>query len=376
MPRRIATTFMLLFLLCLFHAAPAAAQRFKTDKYDIDVETVASGLVNPWGLAFLPDRRMLVTERAGRMRIIDRQGRLSAPLSGVTGVTPQGQGGLLGLALDPAFTANRTLYYCHAEAAGSGLVTSVTKARLNAAETGLEGAEIIFRQQPSGRDGRHFGCRIVVDRSGALFIALGDRGDMSASAQDGATTVGKIVRIAPDGAPGRGNPLKQGWKPEIWSIGHRNVQGAALHPATGKLWTAEHGSRGGDEINVPEAGRNYGWPVITYGRDYSGLKIGEGTHKAGMEQPIYYWDPSIAPSGLSFYTGDKFPAWRNSIFVGALAGQLLARLETDGEKIIYEERLLKQLGDRIRDVKEGPDGYLYLLTDEDRGRLLRIKPAQ
>ena len=364
------------FLAALLCAGPAEAQRFKTDKYVIDVETVASGLSHPWGLVFLPDRRMLVTERDGRMRIIDRQGRLAAPLQGLTGVTARGQGGLLGLALDPEFAANRTLYYCHAETSGGGLVSAVSKAKLSADETALEGAAVIFRQETPGSDSRHFGCRLVFDRQGALFVTLGDRGNMSTSAQDGATTIGKIARITRDGAPAPGNPGLNGWKPEIWSIGHRNIQGAALHPVTGKLWTAEHGARGGDEINTPEAGKNYGWPVITYGRDYSGLKIGEGTHKAGMEQPIYYWDPSIAPSGLTFYTGSRFPAWRNSIFTGGLAGQILARLETDGEKVIREERLLKELGERIRDVKEGPDGLIYLLTDESRGRILRIKPAE
>jgi glucose/arabinose dehydrogenase len=231
---------------------------------------------------------------------------------------------------------------------------------------------VIFRQQPSYASSNHFGSRIVFMPDGSLFVTLGERYSARDEAQNPANHLGKLVRIMPDGRPYAGNPRRDGWQPEIWSIGHRNVLGAALNPTTGKLWTVEHGARGGDEINVPDAGRNYGWPVITYGRDYSGAKIGEGTHKAGMEQPIYYWDPSIAPSGAAFYTGDLFPEWRGNLFAGALAGQALHRLVLDGEKVVGEERLLGDLGERIRDVRAGPDGALWLLTDNPEGRVLRI----
>jgi glucose/arabinose dehydrogenase len=251
------------------------------------------------------------------------------------------------------------------------------RARLNQAGTGLEMGQIIFRQEPSHTGGNHFGSRLVFDRGGNLFVTVGDRFDLREQAQNPANHLGKIIRIKPEGGPASDNPFlnQEGVRPEIWSIGHRNVQGAVLHPETGELWTAEHGARGGDEINIPMRGKNYGWPVITYGVDYSGAKIGEGTTKPGMEQPIYYWDPSIAPSGMAFYTGDKFPAWRGSVLVGALAGEMVSRLETSGSKIIAEERMLHGLGERIRDVRQGPDGFVYLLTDSAQGRILRLKPA-
>jgi len=239
----------------------------------------------------------------------------------------------------------------------------------------LEDVKVIFRQEPSYASGNHFGSRIVFTRDGSLFVTLGDRFSARDEAQNPANHLGKLVRLMADGSAYTGNPKKPGWRPEIWSIGHRNVQGAALHPQTGKLWTIEHGARGGDEINVPEAGKNYGWPVITYGRDYSFMKIGEGTAKPGLEQPVYYWDPSIAPSGAAFYTGDRFPEWKGNLFVGALAGQALHRLVLDGEKIVGEERLLADLGERIRDVRNGPDGALWLLTDSPDGRVLRVVPG-
>jgi glucose/arabinose dehydrogenase len=234
---------------------------------------------------------------------------------------------------------------------------------------------VIFRQMPTIASNMHFGSRLVFDRTGALFVTVGDRYSQRDQAQNPENHIGKVLRIRSEGGAAEGNPKKPGWAPEIWSIGHRNVQGAALHPQTGQLWTAEHGARGGDEINTPKAGLNYGWPVITYGIDYSGVKIGEGTSKPGMEQPLFYWDPSIAPSGAAFYTGDRWPAWKNSLFVGALAGQLLARLSADGEKVTGEERLLTTLGERIRDVRQGPDGFLYLLTDDSNGKVLRVRPA-
>jgi aldose sugar dehydrogenase len=355
--------------------AQVASRPFASEKRVITVETVAKGLENPWGLAFLPDGRMLVTERPGRMRVVAVDGTLSPPLTGVPNVVARGQGGLLDVAPDPAFAQNRQVYITFSEPRSGGNGTSVAKLRLNPSATGFDQSEVIFRQVPTHNGGHHFGSRIVFDRSGAMFVTLGDRYDLRDEAQNRTNSIGKIVRINTDGSippdnPGRG---REGWLASVWSIGHRNVQGAALHPQTGKLWTAEHGARGGDEINVPEAGKNYGWPVITYGRDYSGAKIGEGTQKAGMEQPVFYWDPSIAPSGMAFYTGERFPEWKGNAFVGALAGRLLARLTLDGEKVVAEERLLVGMNKRIRDVRQGPDGFIYLLTDSADGEVLRVR---
>ncbi|QFU17238.1 PQQ-dependent sugar dehydrogenase [Microvirga thermotolerans] len=371
----------LLALALALAAAPASAQdtqRLRTDKAEVIVETVARRLDHPWSLAFLPDGRMLVTERPGRLRIVSQDGELSEPVRGLPPVAARGQGGLLDVALDPDFARNRLLYLSFAEDRGEGRAgTSVLRARLNEAGTELADSRIVFRQEPAHTGGNHFGSRLVFDRNGNLFVTVGDRFDLRDQAQNPGNHLGKIIHIRPDGGPAPDNPFlgRDGTRPEIWSIGHRNVQGAALNPATGELWTAEHGARGGDEINIPRKGRNYGWPVITYGVDYSGAKIGEGTKKAGMEQPVYYWDPSIAPSGMAFYTGDKFPAWRGSVLVGALAGKLVSRLETNGDRIAGEERMLRQLGERIRDVRQGPDGYVYLLTDSSQGRILRVRPA-
>jgi glucose/arabinose dehydrogenase len=353
-------------------------QRFRTDKVEVIVETVARNLQNPWGLAFLPDNRMLVTERAGNLRITDANGTLSEPLQGVPRVAARGQGGLLDVAIDPNFAQNRLVYLSYAEDRGEGRAgTSVARGRLNANGTGLEAVQVIFRQEPTHTGNNHWGSRLVFDRDGNLFVTLGDRFDLRNQAQNPANHLGKIVHIKPDGGATSGNPFlnREDAKPEIWSLGHRNLQSAALHPTTGELWTVEHGARGGDEVNIPQKGKNYGWPVISYGVDYSGAKIGEGTKKQGLEQPVYYWDPSIAPSGMAFYTGDKFPAWRGSILVGALAGKLVSRLETNGNRVTGEERMLQQLGERIRDVRQGPDGFVYLLTDSRNGRILRMKPA-
>jgi aldose sugar dehydrogenase len=354
--------------------APALAT-----KQRLAVTTYASGLANPWGLAFLPDGRLLVTERPGRMRIVGKDGRLSPPVANVPEVYAVGQGGLLDVALGPGFASSGTIYFSYAEPrAGGGAATTVARAKLVPDGEGarLEDMKTVFRQQPAGSGGVHFGSRLVFARDGNLFVTLGERGQRD-KAQDLGTHYGKVVRIRPDGAVPPDNPFvgKQGALPEIWSYGHRNVQAAALHPATGKLWTIEHGARGGDELNIPLAGRNHGWPVITYGRDYSGFRIGEGTAKAGMEQPVYYWDPSIAPSGMAFYTGDLIPEWKGSLFVGALAGQALHRLALDRESVVGEEVLLADLGERIRDVRSGPDGALWVLTDSARGRVLRIAPA-
>jgi glucose/arabinose dehydrogenase len=363
-------------------AAPAAlaqdTQRLRTDKVEVIVETVARNLQNPWGLAFLPDGRMLVTERAGRLRIADAEGKLSGPIKGMPRIATGRQGGLLDVALDPSFAQNRLVYVSFSEDRGEGrAATSVARGRLSGDETALEALEVIFRQEPAYTGNAHFGSRLVFDRTGNLFVTTGDRFDLRDQAQNPANHIGKIVRIKPAGGAAPDNPFlnREDARPEVWSVGHRNVQAAALNPATGELWTVEHGARGGDEVNIPGKGRNYGWPVISYGVHYSGEKIGEGTRKPGLEQPAFYWDPSIAPSGMAFYTGDKFPAWRGSILVGALAGKLVARLETSGNKVTGEERMLQNLGERIRDVRQGPDGFVYLLTDSAQGRILRMKPA-
>ena len=350
---------------------PATASR-------VTVETVANGFVHPWGLQFLPDGRMLVTERPGRLRIVSRDGRLSTPIAGVPGVLAQGQGGLLDVALASDFAASRTIFLSYAEPRSDGNGTAVARARLT--ETGdggrLDEPRVIFRQLPSGGGGLHFGSRIAIARDGNLFVTLGDRYHGRDYAQAAGRHWGKVVRITPDGAAPADNPFtgRAGARAEVWSLGHRNPQSAAIHPVTGKLWTVEHGAQGGDEVNIPEAGKNYGWPVITYGRDYSGARIGEGTAKLGMEQPVYYWDPSIAPSGMAFYTADLAPQWKGNLFVGALAGRHLARLVIDGEMVVGEEKLLVDVGERIRDVRQGPDGALYVLTDSPEGRVLRVAP--
>ncbi|MFL5001438.1 MAG: PQQ-dependent sugar dehydrogenase [Xanthobacteraceae bacterium] len=370
----LASAVVLLTLAC-----PATAQTFRASAGNLQVETVTSGLSNPWGLAFLPDGRMLVTERPGRMRLVARDGKLSPPLGGVPKVFAQSQGGLHDVALDRDYAQNQTLYFCYAEPAGGGARTALARARLvDEGSPRLGEVKVIFRQEGPLSSGNHFGCRIVQTTDGNLFLTMGDHFTYRNEAQNLANHLGKIVRIRPDGSVPPDNPFvgRYGAKPEIWSYGHRNSQGAAINPASGKLWMHEHGPRGGDEINIPAAGKNYGWPVIGYGIDYSGAKIHESTHKAGMEQPIKYWVPSIAPSGMAFYTGDLFTSWRGNLFVGALAAHMLVRLELDGEKVTKEERLLQDLRERIRDVRQGPDGALWLLTDSASGRILRVTLKQ
>jgi glucose/arabinose dehydrogenase len=337
------------------------------------VETVARGLEHPWAFAFLPDGRIMVTERPGRVRLVEKSGKLSAPLAGVPEVRAAGQGGLLDVTLDPQFVENRFVYLSYAEPGEGGAGTAVARGRLG--EGRLEDVRVIYRQQPKTGGGNHFGSRIVFDREGRLYVTQGDRFDQRPKVQDLSTTIGKIVRINPDGSVPEDNPFigREGVRPEIWSYGHRNLQGAALHPETGQLWTVEHGARGGDELNHPEAGKNYGWPVITYGVDYSGAKIGEGNAKEGMEQPVYYWDPVIAPSGLLFYTGDAFPDWRGNLLIGSMQPGGLVRLVLEGGRVVKEERYRGELGARIRDVQQGPDGFIYVVTDEGDGRLLRIR---
>jgi aldose sugar dehydrogenase len=344
---------------------------------NITAETVVGGLVHPWALAFLPDGRILITERPGRLRIVDRNGRLSEPLAGVPEVAARGQGGLLDVAIDPNFNENRLVYLSYAEGTDDGTnSTAVSRGRLG--EGRLENVQRIYSQQPKVQSGGHFGSRLIFSRDGKLFITQGDRQSsrFRPQAQDLSSGIGKIVRINPDGSIPRDNPFvgRNDARPEIWSYGHRNVQAAALHPETGQLWTVEHGARGGDELNHPEAGRNYGWPTITYGVDYSGSRIGEGTAREGMEQPVYYWDPVIAPSGMVFYTGDAYPGWKGSVFVGSMAPGALVRLTIADGRVASEERYLGDLNERIRDVQQGPDGLLYLVTDSPQGRLLRVVP--
>jgi glucose/arabinose dehydrogenase len=340
----------------------------------VRVETVATGLDHPWGFAFLPDGRIIVTERSGGVRLIDRAGKVSSPLAGAPRVAASGQGGMLDVALDPGFAQNRTVYLSFSEPGDGGAGTAVARMQLGA--NALENVQVIYRQEPKVSGGGHFGSRIVFSRDGKLFITQGDRFNHRERAQDLSTTIGKVVRINPDGSVPRDNPFvgRSGAKPEIWSYGHRNMQGATLHPETGQLWTVEHGAAGGDELNHPEAGKNYGWPVITYGRDYSGRKIGEGAVKEGMEQPVYYWDPVIAPSGMIVYTGDRYPGWKGSFLIGSMQPGALVRLTLTNGVVTGEERYLHDMRERVRDVQQGPDGYVYLITDSSDGRLLRVLP--
>ncbi|MFM1813941.1 MAG: hypothetical protein RLZ98_636 [Pseudomonadota bacterium] len=351
--------------------APAERSQFKTTK-------IAEGLEHPWAVQELTDGRLIVTERPGRIRIVDAEGRLSSPVANVPKVAADGQGGLLDLVLAPDFATSRTLYFTYSEPRGSGRSgTALAKAVLDAdgKKPALSNVRVIFRQKPDTRSALHFGSRIALAGDGTLYVTLGDRYGGRDKAQSGDNHYGKVVHLKNDGTPAAAAPHKDGWLPEIWSIGHRNPQAAAINPATGRLWTVEHGARGGDEINNPAAGKNYGWPVITYGRDYSGEKIGVGTSKEGLEQPVYYWDPSIAPSGMTFYTSDRYPAWKGNLFVGALAGTHLSRLVLDGDKVVAEERLLDQLDERIRDVRQARDGSLLVVTDDGNGSILRIVPA-
>ncbi|WP_300578969.1 PQQ-dependent sugar dehydrogenase [Phenylobacterium sp.] len=347
-----------------------------------EVETVAEGLNKPWALAFLPDGRMLVTEKPGRLRIVTAQGELSEPVSGLPEVDARDQGGLLDVALDPDFADNQLIYWSYAEPRGNGTnATAVARGRLTEAggTARVENVQVIFQQQPAMDSTKHFGSRLVFDREGHLLIALGERSILAgrAQAQQMDSALGKIVRINRDGSIPDDNPFvgQDGVRPEIFAAGVRNVQAAALHPETGKLWEVEHGARGGDELNIIEAGENYGWPTIAYGLEYSGQPIGEGlTAKDGLEQPAYYWDPVIGPSGMVFYDGDLFPAWQGSLFVGALRDKHLVRLTLDGERVTGEDRLLVDLGERIREVEQGPDGAIYVATDSAEGRILKLVP--
>lgn len=345
----------------------------------IAAQEIASGLDHPWAIAFLPDGRLLVTERAGRLRVVTREGQVSAPVRGLPEVDARGQGGLLDVVVGPSFADDRLIYWSYAEPRGNGAnSTSVARGRLSEDATRVANVERIFQQAPAWRSTGHFGSRLVFDREGQhLFITLGERqrNESRALAQDLSTHLGKVVRINLDGGAPSDNPFvgRADARPEIWSYGHRNVQGADLHPETGELWTVEHGPRGGDEINLTSAGRNYGWPVISYGIEYRGGPINAGlTAQEGMEQPRYYWDPVIAPGDMDFYRGDLFP-WRGDLLIAGLRTQSLVRLELDGERIVGEERFRLELG-RIRDIAESEDGALWIVTDEDDGRLLRLTP--
>ena len=378
----------LLILLAAVAAIPTT-----TTAQSSGFEVVAKGLEHPWAVAFMGDGRMLVTERPGRLRVVAANGTLGEPVQGLPAIDARGQGGLLDVVVDSAFSQNRTLYFCFSEAAPSGQSvqsgqsgnsTALARARLSADARSLEAVQVIFRQTPKFSSSAHFGCRIVEalkngKPDGTLFLTLGDRFSRMQDAQTLDNHHGKVVRIGKDGSVPKDNPFvsKTGAKPEIWSYGHRNSQGAALAP-DGTLWTHEHGPQGGDEINQPQPGKNYGWPVISYGENYGGGKIGDGiTSKPGLEQPLHYWTPSIAPSGMAFVTSDNYgSAWRGNLLVGSLKFQYLNRIVLDGNKVVREEKLLTDLNQRIRDVRQGPDGLIYVLTDAGNGQLIRLLPTK
>lgn len=342
----------------------------------INAQEIASGLNHPWAIVYLPDGRMLVTERAGRLRVITRDGDISPPVSGVPAVDARGQGGLLDVVLSPNFATDRLIYLSYAEAREGGNGTSVARGRLSDDARGLTDVQAIFRQMPAWQSRGHFGSRLVFDREGRLYVTLGERqgADSRPLAQDISNTIGKVVRINADGSVPADNPFvgTANADPHVWSYGHRNVQGADLNPDTGEVWTIEHGPRGGDELNIPRAGRNYGWPIIGYGIDYNGQPMHQASAREGMEQPIYYWDPVIAPGDMDFYRGSLFP-WRGDLLIAGLDSEALVRLDIDGERVTGEERFDLGVG-RIRDLAESEDGALWIITDEGNGRILRLTP--
>lgn len=352
---------------------PSAERRITTEAGPLSVRVVADGLVHPWGLAVLPDGRMLVTERPGRLRLVTRDGAVSAPLTGVPAVFAQGQGGLLDVALDPDFANNRLVYLSYAEPGEGGASTAVARGKLG--EAGLTDVTVIFRQLPKVSGGNHFGSRLAFARDGNLFVTTGERFKFD-PAQDLGSHLGKIIRIRPDGAVPPDNPFvgRPGARPEIWSYGHRNVQGAAIHPDTGVLWEHEMGPRGGDELNIPQAGRNYGWPLVSWGTHYDGRPIPLPPTRPDLSDAIRQWTPVIAPSGMAFYTANRIRGWRGSLLIGGLMAHGVVRLTLDGERVTAEERI--PLGARIRNVTQGPDGEVLALTDEDDGKILRLAPAE
>ncbi|WP_034695631.1 PQQ-dependent sugar dehydrogenase [Acidovorax sp. NO-1] len=359
--------------------ATATSTAAQTASPAVALVAVAQGLKNPWAVAFLPQGQFLVTERSGQMRVVSATGQVSAPVAGLPAIATGGQGGLLDVVTDTAFEANRRIFFCFSEPAAPGArgnSTALGRATLSPDARSLQDVKVIFSQQPKVESSLHYGCRIVQAADGNLFLALGERYQRKDDAQKLDNHHGKVIRITPDGSVPPGNPFvsQSGALPEIWSYGHRNPQGATLAP-DGTLWMHEHGPQGGDEINLPQPGRNYGWPVVTYGENYGGGKMGEGTAKAGTEQPLHYWVPSIAPSGMAFLTSSRYgAAWQGSLFVGSLKFGTLHRLEVAGGKVRREEKLLQGNGERIRDVRQGPDGLLYMVTDSAEGRLLRLQP--
>ena len=373
--------------ISLITTAVASAQTvFDTQEYKVKAIKVVEGLYHPWGMAFLPDGRLLITERRGTMRLVDNGTLLAASVEGIPRATEHGQGGLLDLALHPRYAENGWIYWSYNAVEGGLHGTELARGKLGGTRElpRMTDVQILFKMQPKSSAGHHFGSRIVFDKPGFLYLTLGDRGDSPAKgaeqrAQKLDDHAGKSIRLHDDGRVPVDNPFVKstGARPEIFTLGNRNMQGAALHPESGRIWVHEHGPQGGDEINVLVSGANYGWPVISYGANYgSGTKIGEGTEKKGMMPPVLYWVPSIAPSGMVFYSGRNFPKWKGSLFVGALAKQLLVRVTLDGEKVVGQERLFEGKLGRIRDVREGPDGNLYLLTDSPRGELIRLEPAK
>lgn len=359
---------------------------FKTEQYTVRAVSVLKGLYHPWGLAFLPDGRMLLTERRGTMRIVDGGKLVEKPVAGIPVAVEHGQGGLLDVALHPKYAENGWIYWTYNAGKPGEFGTELARGKLAGTRESpvMTNVEVLFQMQPKSAAGVHFGSRIVFDRQGYLYITLGDRGDSpdkgaAHRAQQLNDHAGKSIRLHDDGRVPADNPFVKtpGARPEIFSFGHRNMQGAALHPETGRVWEHEHGPQGGDEVNVLAAGSNYGWPVITYGANYgSGTKIGEGTTKEGIVAPLHYWVPSIAPSGMAFYTANNFPKWKGNLFVGALAKQTLVRLTLNGERVVSEERMFDGKLGRIRDVRQGPDGNLYLLTDATEGELIRIEAVK
>jgi len=344
-------------------------------KTALDIKVLAEGLKRPWGITILPDGRLLITEKTGTMRIVTTTGKVSEAITGLPEVNSTGQGGLLGLTIDPAFSKNRIVYWVFSEKTSTGNLTAVAKGTLSADEKRIENVNVIYKADPAHPSTGHYGGRVLVDKSGNLLVTTGERSSLETrpQAQFLTSANGKVLRITKDGKPAPGNPVWNGsdTKPEIYSYGHRNVQNLAIHPVTGDIWTAEFGPMGGDELNLVKSGKNYGWPTITYGMEYSGVKVGEGIQqKEGMEQPIYYWNPSISPSGMSFYSGNMIPEWKNNLFIGALSGKHILRLVIKDNKVVGEERLLADQNQRFRSTMQGKDGALYAITDE--GRLYRI----
>jgi aldose sugar dehydrogenase len=372
--RSVAVPLLALALLACQRAPVNAVAQTGGATHEYRVVTVVEGLDRPWGMAFLPDGGILVTERPGRLRVVRNGSLAPQPVSGVPAVFARGQGGLLDVALHPDFARNRLVYLSYAKPGPGGATTAVSRGTFTGDR--LENVQEIFEARAWRDAGQHFGSRLLFDRDGYLYVTVGDRGAMR-EAQDRSNHIGTTIRLHDDGRVPVDNPFvgQSGVLPEIYSYGHRNAQGMALHPQTGQVWLNEHGPRGGDEINLVQAGRNYGWPEITHGRNYDGSVITRDTVRSGMESPLLHWTPSIAPSGMTFYTGNAFPDWRTSVFSGALAGQHLRRTVFDGARVVGEESLLTDFGRRIRDVREGPDGFIYLLIDEASAPLVRLEPA-